>query len=406
MPTFFYEARDRDGRPHQGTIVASDPRQAYEQLRQQGLWVTRLKEQTDGRPKFTLVKVEPEPMAIFFRHLNGAMRAGMGLSEALTIFAQTERRSPLRAAAQRAADLMAQGIAPSKALAESGYPFPPFVLAMVEVGEKSGNLDDVFQLLAQHFERENEFRQELRRATMYPRFLFAFAIVLILIVAFVMPVVMEKLLRAKGETEPFLAAHYGAATRKMLPIATLIALGFLGRAVWRFLTRQPIFAPLVETIRLSLPWVGNLPRLLAAARFARALAMMVGAGMELSHSVELAADAAGSPQLQTAARQHAPRLQKGEPLSAVLMDLPLLHPMVVRIVATGEKTGTIDEGLTKAAEFLESEALTAIRAQADAAYFVCFFLAAIAIFLAVARFWMHWYGGMVEAVDKFMGVDQ
>jgi type II secretory pathway component PulF len=88
------------------------------------------------------------------------------------------------------------------------------------------------------------------------------------------------------------------------------------------------------------------------------------------------------------------------------MDLPLLHPMVVRIVATGEKTGTIDEGLTKAAEFLESEALTAIRAQADAAYFVCFFLAAIAIFLAVARFWMHWYGGMVEAVDKFMGVDQ
>jgi type II secretory pathway component PulF len=80
--------------------------------------------------------------------------------------------------------------------------------------------------------------------------------------------------------------------------------------------------------------------------------------------------------------------------------------MVVRIVATGEKTGTIDEGLTKAAEFLESEALTAIRAQADAAYFVCFFLAAIAIFLAVARFWMHWYGGMVEAVDKFMGVDQ
>jgi type II secretory pathway component PulF len=277
---------------------------------------------------------------------------------------------------------------------------------MVEVGEKSGNLDDVFQLLAQHFERENEFRQELRRATMYPRFLFAFAIVLILIVAFVMPVVMEKLLRAKGETEPFVAAHYGAATQKMLPIATLIALGFLGWAVWRFLTRQPIFVPLMETIRLSLPWVGNLPRLLAASRFARALAMMVGAGMELSRSVELAADAAGSPQLQTAARQHAPRLQKGEPLSAVLMDLPLLHPMVVRIVATGEKTGTIDEGLTKAAEFLESEALTAIRAQAVAAYFVCFFLAAIAIFLAVARFWLHWYGGMVEAVDKFMGVDQ
>ncbi|MFA0776436.1 MAG: hypothetical protein PVTTEEND_000150, partial [Candidatus Fervidibacter sp.] len=287
MPTFLYEARDRDGRLHQGTVVASDPRQAYEQLRQQGLWVTRLKEQTDGRPKFTLVKVEPEPMAIFFRHLNGAMRAGMGLSEALTIFAQTERRSPLRAAAQRAADLMAQGVAPSKALAESGYPFPPFVLAMVEVGEKSGNLDDVFQLLAQHFERENEFRQELRRATMYPRFLLGAAVLLILLVAFVMPVVMEKLLRAKGETEPFLAQHYGAATKKMLPIAVLIALGLLGWAVWRFLTRQPMFAPIVETIRLSLPWVGNLPRLLAGARFARALAVMARGGGEVARSASL-----------------------------------------------------------------------------------------------------------------------
>ena len=406
MPTFLYEARDRQGQLHRGTIEAPDPRYAYEQLRQQGLWVTRLREQADGRPKFTFVKVEPAPMAIFFRHLNGAMRAGMGLSEALTMFAHTDRRAPLRAAAQRAADLMAQGVAPSKALAESGYPFPPFVLGMVEVGEKSGNLDDVFHLLAQHFERENEFRLELRRATMYPRFLLGAALLLILLVAFVMPGVMEKLLRAKGETEPFLAQHYGAATRQMLPLALFIASLFLGWVLWRFLAMQPMLAPLVETIRLSIPWVGNLPRLLVTARFARALAMMVGAGMELSRSVELAADAAGSPQLQTAARKHAPRLQKGEPLSAVLTDLPLLHPMVVRIVATGEKTGTIDEGLTKAAEFLESEALTAVRAQTVAAYFVCFFLAAIVFLIAVARFWLHWYGGMVESVDKFMGVGQ
>lgn len=406
MPTFLYEARDRQGQLHRGTIEAPDPRYAYEQLRRQGLWVTRLREQADGRPKLTFVRVEPAPMAIFFRHLNGAMRAGMELSEALVIFAQTERRSPWRSAAQRAAGMVAQGMPLSKALGESGFPFPPFVLAMVEVGEKSGNLDDVFHLLAQHFERENEFRQELRRATMYPRFLFGLTVVLILFIAFVMPGVMESLLRAKGETEPFVAAHYAAATKRMLPIAVLIALMFLGWALWRWVAMQPIFAPLVETIRLSIPWVGNLPRLLVAARFARALAMMVGAGMELSRSVELAADAAGSPQLQTAARKHAPRLQKGEPLSAVLMDLPLLPPMVVRIVATGEKTGTIDEGLTKAAEFLESEALTAIRAQAVATYFVCFFLAALLIFFAVARFWLHWYGGMVEAVDKFMGVDQ
>ncbi len=404
MPTFLYEARDRQGQLHRGTIEAPDPRHAYERLRQQGLWVTRLREQADGRPRFTLVQVPPEPMAIFFRHLNGAMRAGMGLSEALTIFAQTERHSPLRGAAQQAADLVMQGMPLSKALAASGYPFPTFVLAMVEVGEKSGNLENVFRLLAQHFERENEFRQELRRATMYPRFLFVITLLLILLVAFVMPVVMEKLLRAKGETDPFLAQHYGAATRKMLPLALFIAFLFLGWLLWQFLAMQPMLAPLVETIRLSIPWVGNLPRLLTAARFARALAMMVGAGMELSRGVELAADASGSPQLQTAARKHAPRLQKGEPLSAVLTDLPLLHPMVVRVVATGEKTGTIDEGLTKAAEFLESEALTAIRAQAVAAYFVCFFLAAIVIFIAVARFWLHWYGGMVESVDKFMGI--
>ncbi len=406
MPTFLYEARDRKGQLHRGTIEATDPRHAYEQLRQQGLWVTRLKEQADSRPLFTFVRVHPEQIAIFFRHLNGAMRAGMGLSEALEIFAQTERRSPLRSAAQQAANRVAQGMPLSKALRESGFPFPPFVVAMVEVGEKSGNLDNVFHLLAQHFERENEFRQELRRATMYPRFLFGLTVVLILAITFVMPGVMESLLRAKGETEPFVAAHYAAATKKMLPIAVLIVLMFCGWALWRLAAMQPVFAPLVETIRLSIPWVGNLPRLLVAARFARALAMMVGAGMELSRSVELAADAAGSPQLQTAAQKHALRLQKGEPLSAVLMDLPLLHPMVVRIVATGEKTGTIDEGLTKAAEFLESEALTAVRAQAVATYFVSFFLAALFILFAVARFWLHWYGGMMEAVDKFTGVDQ
>lgn len=406
MPTFAYEARDRNGQLHRGTVEAPDPRRAYEQLRQNGLWVTRLREQTDGHPKFGVTPVHPAPLAVFFRHMNGAMRAGVSLSDALSIFASTERRSPLRAAVQRAADKVAQGVPLSKALKESSFPFPSFVLAMVEVGEKSGKLEEVFRLLAQHFERENDFHQELRRATMYPRFLAAAAVLVILAIVFVMPTVMGILLKAKGEADPFWAQYYGSATRNTLSAAILLAALFGAWALWRLIAMQPAFAPLVESIRMAIPWVGALPRALAAARFARALAMLVGAGVELSRSLEMAGEASGSPKLHAATQHQAPRLQRGEQLSVVLADLPLLHPMVVQVVMTGERTGTVDEGLQKAAEFLENEALTSIRAQATAAYFGLFFVMAIIIAYAAARFWMSWYGGMVEAVDKFMGVDQ
>lgn len=399
MPTYEYEARDKLGHLHRGIVEASNPWQVQEQLRQQGLWVTSLREQKPPSVGMALRTASPQTFAIFFRHLHACMRAGISLAEALTLFAQTEQRSPLRQVAEKAALRLAQGTSLSQALTETRFIFPPFVLPMVQTGEKSGKLDETFHLLKEHFEREHKFQQELRWRTFYPRLLAGIAIVMMLIITIAIPLTIQGLRPDLG----FYASHYQQAAGGGMTAALLLAALFFAWALWKFLAQQPFFASVTEIIRLSVPWFSSLPRLLFASRFARALAMMVSAGVETGQSLEMAGEASGSWQIKEAAKRLSPRLQRGENFSAVLTSIPLLPPIVVHMVATGERSGTLDEGLNKAAEFLESEADVAMRSQAIVTGIGIYLLVALIIGYFIISFWANYYGGMFR---EFIGTDQ
>lgn len=325
------------------------------------------------------------------------MRAGISLADAMLTFAQTERLSPLRTVAEQVAPRLAHGVALSQALAETRYPFPPFVLPMIEVGERSGRLENTFQMLMNHFEQEHQFEQELRWRTFYPKLLSGCSVILLLLILFGTPLIVRIFFGAG-----FVAGLHQYASGLGRPIVLLITGIFIAWSLWRFLGRLPSLAPAFEVIRISIPWFSALPRNLFAARFARSLAMMVGSGIEPSRSLELAAEASGSFLIRQAARRHAFRLQKGEKFSAVLADLPLIPPMVVHMVTVGETSGTVDEGLTKAAEFLESEAQVSMRTQGVVAGIGLWAIVAILIIIFVISFWARWYGGMFQAVEEFM----
>ncbi len=343
MPTYEYRARDKSGQVRQGTIFASTPLEATRLLQEQGLVVVQLREQPPTAPT-VFFRTSAKPLAIFFRHLHNTYRAGVPLGESLEVFANTER-SPLRSVAAHAAKRLREGVPLSQALRETRFPFPVFVLPLIEAGERGGHLDRIFAHLAEHFEREAQFEQEMKRGTIFAKAYLGCAVGAMLLVLGI-------------------ASSLGAANP--LVLGTRSALRLLGVLVglwlvWRILAMTRWTAPYIDLIILHLPFVSAPWRKLMAVRFARTLALLYSAGVAPHTSLELAAQATGSPFIVNAAQKLTARLQRGEKFTQVVSEMPFLPPLVVQMLATGEKAGSVDETLHKAAEFLESEAQTGMK---------------------------------------------
>ncbi len=398
MPVYQYTARNRQGQTVRGQLRANDPFEVQAHLRAQGLQVTALREKPERNVLF-LRTLPPQAQALFFRHLQSSLKAGVGLPDALSSFADDQPNSPLGAAAREMAKDLSQGSSVHRAFQDHCDRFPSFALAMIRAGEQSGRLDEVFGYLAQHYDREHRFYQNIRARTFYPRILIGIMVVLILFALFISPLIARAL---NPQVGPFILEHHRRSLGPGALVAQLIAFLVIGITVWSLLRRIPHLGAFVETVRLSIPWFSNLHRLLYAARFGRTLAMLYSAGVEPGESLLLAGEASGSHQIMEATRRVAGRLQKGESLTSVVRDIPLLPPMVVHIVTSGEKTGTVDEALNRAAEYLESEAEVAVTAQGTVIGIGTLLLVLALGAVYIVSFWIRWYGGLIRAVDEFM----
>lgn len=344
MPVYEYEARDKEGQLRRGTVSAQDPSEAVKSLREQNLFVVRIREQIPQVPK-PLFRTSPKHLAVFFRHLYNTYRSGIPISESLRLFAETER-SPLRSVARGAARRVTEGVPLSQALRESGYEFPLFVLPLLESGEKGGRLEQVFRHLAEHFEQEAEFEQELKRGTIFAKAYMGCAILTMLFVL--------GIASSLSPRSPIVISIRQA----LVILAVLIGLWLL----WKILSITRGTAKYIEMLLMHLPIISVPFQKVMAARFARTLALLYASGIPPDTSLELAAQASGSPFVINSAEKLKLRLQRGEKLSQIIGQIPFIPPLVVQMLATGEKSGNLDESLNKAAEFLESEARTGMKA--------------------------------------------
>ncbi|MCX7643547.1 MAG: type II secretion system F family protein [Armatimonadetes bacterium] len=343
MPVYEYEARDKTGHVRRGILVASDTADATKRLREQELFPVRLKEQKPQSP-FAFFRVSAKPLAVFFRHLYSTYRSGIPLNESLSLFAETER-SPLKSVAAHAARRTSEGVSLSQALRETGYDFPLFVLPLLESGERSGRLEQVFGHLAEHFEREAEFEQDLKRGTIFAK---AYMGCTILAMLFVLGIAFSL-----GLGFPAIDTIKGG----LKILAALIGLWL----IWRILSATKGTAKYTELVLTHLPVISIPFQKLMAARFARTMALLYASGLPPDLSLELAAQSTGSPLIINAADKLKVQLQRGEKFSSVIRQIPFMPPLVVQMLATGEKSGNLDESMTKAAEFLENEAKTGFK---------------------------------------------
>ncbi|HET9062640.1 MAG TPA: type II secretion system F family protein, partial [Candidatus Binatia bacterium] len=234
--------------------------------------------------------------------------------------------------------------------------FPPVYVGMVRAGEASGALDRVLVQIAEHAESSARLQAQFRSAMTYPVIMMLVgAGIVVFLLSYVVPQVTRVFLEA-GQSLPLPTRLLMAAGRFTsdygLIMLVLAGCGFFAA---RYYARTAQGARRVERFLYVLPWLGPVLKNVAMARFAHTMGTTLSGGMTLVDALEVSRGVTGSVLVSDALADAAEAVSRGEPLAATLVRGQLFNPMVVDMIAVGERSGSIDTMMVKAAQALDEE---------------------------------------------------
>lgn len=314
-----------------------------------------------------------------FGRLATALAAGIDLRRA---WAAESARLPRRwrAAMAAAAAGLAAGDGLAAALARAGAAFPPWVRAVVAVGDATGRQPEMLRDLATMLERAVRGRRRLRAALAGPALRLVMAGAAITAVILVTGAITDLDGRPVDILGLGLSGRPGAI-RFLGGVGAAVAVVGLG---WTIGGRSWVDRGIVRTLATRIPLVGPALRSAEAAAWCRAAGLASHAGLDAGRLVELASSAA--PGLRLAPGRVEVRLRGGATLEEALAAEGRLPGTVLEAVAVGEMTGTTAEALARLAERLEEESQAGFAATVAAVGFLAWAAVAGLIALVVLRF--------------------
>jgi type II secretory pathway component PulF len=305
----------------------------------------------------------------------------MSVSEAMGGLAKRTQNRILKAAAAEMAEEAIRGRPMSRIMAKYPAAFPAVALAVMEAGEESGLIEQTAQRLAKYFDRAFEVEQMYRWHTFYPKVLLV-ALVLI-------PNIRLLIFGTVG-------AYLRSVLTQSLPLlAAIAALWYGGRLV----LRVPRIKGALDSIKLMLPWFGSLSRRMATARWARALAMLLSAGVPVHRAMVAAASATGNGAMEQALVREAEGVLRGQTVAEAVAASKHIPEMALDMLATAERAGSIEDALEKVADYYESETDVAGKQTAVAVGVLFYLLVALAIAAVVITFWKGYFGQYDELLS-------
>jgi general secretion pathway protein F len=347
MPVFAYRARTAAGRSVRGIVDAESPRGAWQRLRARGVFPTELGAGDPGPPG----RVDRGELAGAVGELAALVSAGVPVADALDALGEDTAVPALRDAMTRVRARLREGAPLADALGACPDVFPPLHRELVRAGEAAGALGEVLARLARDDAAAVARGSQLRAALVYPAVMLGTtALVLVFLLVWVVPQV-SRLFADTGTALPL-------ATRALVGVAAglratwwlWVLVGVLGALVVRRWMERPSGRRMLDSLLLATPVTGRLVRPLATARVARTLATLLAHGVPLADALGLAAATAGNLRIADGVVRVRDDVVGGDPLVPALRRHGVLGPSACRLVATGERTGTLGAAFARVAE--------------------------------------------------------
>ncbi len=356
MALFDYQAANAQGRIEKGQLDADSPRGARQLLRGRGLTPVQVSAARGAGSGWGARRLSASELAWATRQLASLLAASLPLEAALSaVIEQAERPHVAQALTAVRADVRA-GQRLTVALAARPRDFPPIYRALVGAGEDSGDLARVMERLADYIEERNALQAKVLTAFIYPAAISLVSVaIVIFLLSYVVPQVVTAFVQAR-QTLPMLTQVMLAASAFVRSWGVWAGLGIAALVVaWRLALRKPELRLRWDAMLLRVPMVGRFVLGVNSARFASTLAILLDAGVPLLRALEAARQTLGNALLARCADDVSARVREGTALGAALKVQKVYPPILVHLVASGEKTGSLAPLLDRAAQTISRE---------------------------------------------------
>lgn len=355
MPAFEYQAQDANGRNCRGLQEADSARHARQILRERGLRISRLsgakKSRHSGRHAQAGTRLGASDLALLTRQLSTLIQAGLPLEEALAAVTAQSEKTVVSNVLAAVRSRVIEGHALATALSAFPRAFPELFRATVAAGERSGHLGQVLERLADYTEARQASRQKIQLALVYPMILmFASVAIVGFLLGYVVPDVVTIFINSgqplPALTQAMIATSSGLRRYGWLLLMLLIA----GTGAARWALRQPRLKLRWHVLQLNLPLVGPVLRAMEAARFASTLAILGKSAVPLVDALEISATVIANLAIRQRMLDVARSVREGGTLARGLERSGDIPPMMLHLIASGERVGELDSMLARAAE--------------------------------------------------------
>jgi MSHA biogenesis protein MshG len=363
MPTFEYQGRSSQGQSAKGQLDAANMDAAASALIERGITPVAIKPAASaGKSEIQLgalfgpEKVKTIDLIMFCRQMYTITKSGIPLVRGIRGLAAGLRHLEFQRVLNDVSSRLEGGSGLSAAMAKHPKVFGNLFVSMINVGESTGSLDQVFAQMAFYMERDEATRKSIKSATRYPMFVvIALAIAVTVVNVAVIPKFAEMFKQFNSE----------------LPIVTKILIGtsnlfvnywwalLLGGSalvggVWYYLS-TPQGAIVWGQKKLKMPVIGSIIDRASMARYARSFSLMLRAGVPLNQALTLCSRAIDNPYLSMKIDRIRRGIERGDSLLRTHTQAEMLTPLVLQMIAVGEESGKVEELLAEVADFYERE---------------------------------------------------
>lgn len=372
MTSFKYAAKGPGGKTVEGQIEAVDRSEVLSELRRQNLVVMSIDEVSGRRgggkkgKGISTKGVKPNAsrteLVLFTRQLATMVGAGISLLEGLEVLADQAETPPFKVCCEKLIAEVRGGSDLSAAMEHCPKAFTELYISMVKAAEVSGQMDIILVRLADYLEAAEELRREIKSAMTYP----VISMILVTgITAFLMIGIVpgfRQVFESLDTELPGITKFVLETSEWMRANWILLAAVFLGLpfALMGFLkTERGAF--LFDKLSLKAPVFGPLFSKVALARFSRTFSTLIRSGVPIMGTLDIVASTSGNRVISRAVLESREAVRCGNMLSEPLGRTPVFPPMVVRMIAIGEKSGALENLLEKIAEFYDSQVKATVK---------------------------------------------
>lgn len=364
MPEFSYKAIDGFGKIHTGVLQAKSDFDVEYRLENQGFDLISCKPFKRRRFRLGRGVIPRRELINMVFHLEQLVASGVPLIEGLTDLRDSVTDTYFRDVLAGIVEAIEGGSNFSNSLKQFPHDFDEVFVALIAVGEESGELPKVLRQMGETMRKADELIANAKRVMTYPIIV---ATIIFFVAAFLLLYLVPKIIPFVAELGGEIPFHTQAliATSNFfgqywwlvvsIPLGTVVSLRVAAKT-------RPELRYLIDSLKLKIPLFGPMAMKIRLSRFATYMALLYGAGVTVLRSLEICERLIDNSYIERAMKDARRSISDGGGISDSFNRSDIFPPLVIRMLKVGETTGNLDESLLNVSYFYDREIQETIEA--------------------------------------------